>query len=405
MKYYAVTDDPNELAHWGIKGMKWGVRRTDAQLGHPRHTGSKRPRSAAYKRASAKLSASMRNGIQKVETKWKVYNSPENKALRAYKKSEKNFEKHMEKARKGTLKYKGISDAEVERITDRLALERNSRALSGTENPSYFRRLRTAAGAGIIEGVGRGTAAYMEERWRGRGRTTADIKRDKRMAKYESSVSGRRAAKRKAKKDINEEYYRTSYEEGNLPVSVRGARNRAKYLAEVKKRNKESDYRSSIQKAYDEQNARARATNDARLIDDDKRGYRNDSNRIKLEATQVKYLDPATGKTRTGSAIQALNAWNTAHENVNKHGNAYYDSMNTSLAKIKADQARNLEQAKRDKAFNESLRNKQRQDAARESARMQREQERQARLDEQNERRRQIDVQNTSNRRKRKGRS
>lgn len=25
----------NELYHHGIKGMKWGVRRTAAQLGHP----------------------------------------------------------------------------------------------------------------------------------------------------------------------------------------------------------------------------------------------------------------------------------------------------------------------------------------------------------------------------------
>ena len=24
MKYYAVTDDPNELMHYGVKGMKWG---------------------------------------------------------------------------------------------------------------------------------------------------------------------------------------------------------------------------------------------------------------------------------------------------------------------------------------------------------------------------------------------
>ena len=34
MTYYAVTNDPNELMHFGIKGMKWGVIRTPEQLGH-----------------------------------------------------------------------------------------------------------------------------------------------------------------------------------------------------------------------------------------------------------------------------------------------------------------------------------------------------------------------------------
>ena len=393
MTYYAVTDDPNELAHWGIKGMKWGIRRTDAQLGHPRHTGSKRPRSIAYKKAQAKLSASMRNGIKKVETKWKTYNSPQAKEARFMKKA-------MQQARNGTLKYGKLTDKQVQRITDRLYLERNARSLGSTENPRFGKRLRMAVGTGIVEGVGRGASAYIEERFRGRGRTTADIKRDKRMAKYEGRDD---VIRRKARKQIDEEYYKTAYEEGNAPNDYKSTSRRAKYLADVKKRNKESDYRANIQKTYDEQNARIRATNDAKLIDDDKRGSR--SNRIKLEPSKVEYLDPHTGKKKIGSAVQALNAWNEAHEDVNKHGNAYYDSMNTSLAKIKADQARNREQAKRDQAFNESLRNKQRQDAARESARMQREQERQARLDEQNARRRQIDLQNTSKRRKRKGKN
>lgn len=30
----------NELYHHGIKGMKWGIRRTPAQLGHPTSSGS-----------------------------------------------------------------------------------------------------------------------------------------------------------------------------------------------------------------------------------------------------------------------------------------------------------------------------------------------------------------------------
>lgn len=31
---YDVYDQKNELRHYGVKGMKWGVRRTPAQLGH-----------------------------------------------------------------------------------------------------------------------------------------------------------------------------------------------------------------------------------------------------------------------------------------------------------------------------------------------------------------------------------
>ena len=85
MTYYAVTDDPNELAHWGILGMKWGVRRTPEQLGHPRHTGSKRPRSAAYKKAQSKLGRMMKSGIKKAEAHWKEYNCPKAKEERVMK--------------------------------------------------------------------------------------------------------------------------------------------------------------------------------------------------------------------------------------------------------------------------------------------------------------------------------
>lgn len=252
MTYYAVTDDPNELAHFGILGMKWGRRRTPEQLGHPRHSGSrsKKPRSAAYKKASAKLNKSMRNGIEKAKTKWKEYNSPKAKEARFMKKA-------MEKARTGTLKYGKLTDDQVRRVTERLALERNARQLGSTENPRYSKRLKMAVGEGIIRGIGQGTGAYIEERFRGRGRTTADIKRDKRMAKYEgrSDVQRRRAINKQT-----EEFYKTAYEEGDNPDYYKydTPRGRAKYLSNVKSRREQEAYAAELQKKRDEQIALAR---------------------------------------------------------------------------------------------------------------------------------------------------
>lgn len=47
----------NELAHYGIKGMKWGVRRTEAQLARARgNTTSKKSESAVKKKSSTSIS-------------------------------------------------------------------------------------------------------------------------------------------------------------------------------------------------------------------------------------------------------------------------------------------------------------------------------------------------------------
>ena len=140
MKYYAVTDDPNELMHFGIKGMKWGVLRTPEQLGHFKSTAKRvasksvKPKSPAYISASSKLRKIMKSGIEKAKADWNEYNSPQNKAIREYNRNERRavheanrkerqFQKHVQLARQGRLKYKGISDDEIYRINDRLALE------------------------------------------------------------------------------------------------------------------------------------------------------------------------------------------------------------------------------------------------------------------------------------------
>lgn len=363
MTYYAVTDDPNELAHYGILGMKWGVVHDK-----PRHSGSRRPRSAAYKKAQSKLGKMMRSGIKKAEAQWKAYNSPKAKEARFMKKA-------MQQARTGTLKYGKLTDDQVRRVTERLALERNARQLGSTENPTYAKRLKAAIGEGIIRGIGAGTASYIDERFRGRGRTTAEIKADKRMDKYNSKES---TQARKRERKLAEEYYNTVAEEGDRP-RYHGNKARARYLKEVKERNKKNEYAANIQKIYDEQQARISAANDAKRMDEDKRSAR--ANAKKLESTTIRFKDPATGKTGKMTTVQALEAWNKSHEEMNRIGNSYYDSMNTSLAKIKADEARAREAAKRDKAFNEAMRSKQRADAERESARAKREAERTARLE------------------------
>lgn len=237
MTYYAVTDDPNELAHFGIPGMKWGVRHDK-----PRHSGSRKPRSAAYKKAQNKLGRMMKSGIKKAEAHWNTYHSPAAKEARFMKKA-------MQQARNGTLKYGKLTDSQVRQVTDRLALERNARMLGSTENPRYTKRLKMAIGEGIIRGIGGGTGAYIEERFRGRGRTTAEIKADKRKAKYESrnDVQERRARNKQA-----EEFYKTAYEEGlSHPDRYDTTKDRAKYLSEVKARNKLSDVRKSQRESFD----------------------------------------------------------------------------------------------------------------------------------------------------------
>jgi len=286
MTYYAVTDDPNELVHWGVKGMRWGVRHDK-----PRHSGSRsnKPRSIAYKKAQSKLGKMMKSGIKKAEAKWKAYNSPKAKEERFMKKA-------MQQARTGTLKYGKLTDAQVRRVTDRLALERNARQLGGTENPRYVKRLKMAVGEGIIRGIGTGTGAYIEERFRGRGRTTAEIKADKRKAKYEGRDDVQR---RRARNKQTEEFYKTAYEEGDNPENFRyaTAKQRAKYLSEIKARNKQNEYAESLQKIKDETIARQRGN---------------------LEGARA-FVDRDSRRLRSGGsgALARLEASNTAHERRN----------------------------------------------------------------------------------------
>ena len=177
---------------------------------------------------------------------------------------------------------------------------RNARMLGSTENPRYTKRLKMAIGEGIIRGIGGGTGAYIEERFRGRGRTTAEIKADKRKAKYEGRDDVQR---RRAQNKQTEEFYKTAYEEGVNPDNWRYSTNksRAKYLSNVKARNKQDEYASELQKKREEQIALARG--------------RYEGGRY--------YVERANRALKSGGsgALERLNAYNDKHETANDRAN------------------------------------------------------------------------------------
>ena len=218
MKYYAVTDDPNELLHYGVKGMKWGEHLfgTDGR------------RSPGYKRALGKLRSSVqkatsaikKNNFQRQMDKQKKQQEKYNNAVKniqrrikiaeglnrtnnirsleksmaremriqqkrakiaakreaiaqrnelaadktdlKYFKNEAKMNKFIQKARKGTLKYGKLSDDQVRQITDRLTMEQNARRLGSAEK-TWRQQKKEAFRKGKLSGIERGTAAAMEE--------------------------------------------------------------------------------------------------------------------------------------------------------------------------------------------------------------------------------------------------
>ena len=93
-----------ELYHYGVKGMKWGVRRTPAQLGHK--TGTKKKKTSVV------------DAVKKFSKK------------RQQAKAEKTARKETKKASKKKKSIAEMSDAELRERISRLELEKRYRDLS-----------------------------------------------------------------------------------------------------------------------------------------------------------------------------------------------------------------------------------------------------------------------------------
>ena len=216
MKYYAVTEDPNELLHYGVKGMKWGQHLFGDDL---------RPKSASYKRALGKLrkaastkASNVKSAVKKSSTQRAMnrqqrqqdkYNRAMQKAQRRielienlrnvdqarvyergidrqyhrevraaknqnklnrvldkqanrYERNERKMDKYLQQARQGKLKYGKLSDDQVQRITQHLNAESNARKLGSAEK-TWRQQKKEAFRKGKLSGIERGTAAAMEE--------------------------------------------------------------------------------------------------------------------------------------------------------------------------------------------------------------------------------------------------
>lgn len=308
MKYYAVTEDPNEMMHWGIKGMKWGVRHDK-----PRHPGSGRKRSAAYKKAQSKLGKMMKSGIKKAEASWKTYNSPEARYNR-------QTERAIQLARKGKLKYGKLTDDQVRRVTQRLDLERQARAISNTE-PTFRNRLARSISEGVITGVGKGVSTRVgefvgrrsvlkTERLKAEQNERFEIAKEKRRIK-----NARKEAEEKIRREFAQDKRKDSYEhERDLAYERERAQNTYLYGAKYDDNGKLTgdSYGTYYANRYDKK----RSIQDQAKIEarNNKKEYRSQARRLESIQNRQARIAEKTNKENYRAQVKKLEAAQKAQD-------------------------------------------------------------------------------------------
>lgn len=120
--------DNNTLSHHGVKGMRWGVRRTPAQLGHK--PSGKRKKLKGSPSAVERVKKALARHKAATEAKKAKQKAEEEKKLQT---SKESFKEEILKSRNPRLLYDNahlFTDDELNRANARLNTERNLRNLA-----------------------------------------------------------------------------------------------------------------------------------------------------------------------------------------------------------------------------------------------------------------------------------
>lgn len=301
MKYYAVTDDPRELYHYGVKGMKWGqhlfgddsrpkspgyhkavsklkgimgktakaAKTTAAQISYNHRQRQDRKFEKAVQRSQKRIAqieglhaidmaqnyerslSRDQNRLSKQQLFAKKAYNVEKKRELNYAKNESKMDKYLQQAREGRLKYGKLSEDQIHRIQDRLQLEAGTRRLESAEK-TWKQQKKEARRKGRLSGIERGTAAAMEELARAGATYGVQHLMDRQKLKAAAKQQGKedrlrnreknKKTHKDIKQDLEQELYKTQIESGKgiikRATSGMTAAQKAKTLKNLKNNNR-----------------------------------------------------------------------------------------------------------------------------------------------------------------------
>lgn len=166
--------DNIELYHWGVQGMKWGVRRYQNKDGSLTKAGKRR-----YDKELAKTKAELKSVKEREKTKAKIDKlnamkaDVENrkKALGdsdTVDKAKNSIKKHSEEKKSKKRTIKDLSDAELQAKVDRLQLEKRYRDLMKESVPKESKKGKEFV-SDVLDKSGKNIAIQLTTYVMGRG--------------------------------------------------------------------------------------------------------------------------------------------------------------------------------------------------------------------------------------------